>query len=85
MLIWLLWGIFYYYNGFRGVFCEVIMQGSCCAKVLHTKWAGYYFLPHDEADGPGIQERDLRNSQMGGIPKSVLLHFAVNKISQKAR
>ena len=40
-----------------------------------------YFLPRDEADGLAIQGRELSNSKMGGLPKSVLLHCVLIEIS----
>ena len=44
-----------------------------------------FFLPHGEADGLGIQGRDLNNSQMDALPKSVLLHCTMIETSQKAK
>ena len=52
----------------------------CC---IQNKYG--FFLPCDEADGPGIQRRDLSKSQMGEFPKRVLLYCTMIEISQKAR
>ena len=43
------------------------------------------FLPCDEADSSGLQERDLRNSQIGAILKNILLDCEIIKISQKSK
>ena len=43
-----------------------------------------FFLPHDKTDGPGLQEGDLNNSQMGVILKSLLFHCVLCEISQKS-
>ena len=51
-----------------------MVQESFCAEILHTKWTGHFFLARDEADGPGLQRRDLSNSQMGTFPK---VHFYI--------
>ena len=69
---------------FNGVFFEVVLQGSFCAEILYIKWAGFLFLPSDEADVPGLQRRDLSNSQMGALCKSIFLHYALFEISQQA-
>ena len=53
---------------------EIVVQRSCCAKMLHTKW--FFFPPHDEADGLDLQGMDLSNSQTYDLPKSIL--FIVN-------
>ena len=46
---------------------------------------GAFFLRCFEADGPDLQGRDLSNSQLVGLTKSILLHCALCEISQKAR
>ena len=53
-----------------------------CYKQKKTK---FFFPPHNEVDGPGLQVRDLSNSQMGAFPKSLYLHCAMIEINQKAR
>ena len=65
-------------------FCEVVVQRSRCADVVY-KMNRAFILPHDEAGGLSLQGRDLSNSQMGAFPKSILLHYALCEISQKAR
>ena len=42
-----------------------------------------FFLPHDEADGPGLQARDLSYSQKDAPPKSILLHCTMIKLVKK--
>ena len=68
-------------DSFSGAFCKVVVHENCCAEMLHTKGARLFFLSRDEADGPGLQIRDLRNSQIGALPKSVLLHCAMIEIN----
>ena len=52
-------------------------------KNIANKISRPFCLPHDEADGPGLQGRDLRNSQAYGFP-SELLHYALFETSKKA-
>ena len=72
-------------NGFSGVFCEVAVVQKVAVQRCCIQNEQGFFLPHDEADGPGLQGRDLNNSQTGALPKSVLLYCVLCEISQKAR
>ena len=40
------------------------------------------FLPCDEADSLGLKGRVPKNSQIGGPPSSILLHYAMFKRSE---
>ena len=44
-----------------------------------------FFLPCDKPDGPGLQKRDLSNSQMSTLLKIKLLFCALFEIIQEAR
>ena len=69
---------------------SVVFGIGCSAKVLQCKkWCKQdmqvFCLPCDETDGFGLQGRDLSNSFMGGLPKSILLHYASCEINKKCK
>ena len=43
------------------------------------------FIPCDEADDPGLRGKNIKNSHMGELPKSVVLHCVLFEICQEAR
>ena len=69
---------------FQWYYFKAIVQSTCCAEFLQIRLAGPFFSPPDKNDDPGFQGRDLGNSQMGILPKSVLLYFELYEIIQKA-
>ena len=52
-----------------------------CRDVVH-KMSKVFLLSSGEADVPGLQKRDLSNSQMGALTKSVLLYCTLCDISK---
>ena len=52
-------------------FCKQVIQGL--------------FLHLDESNCPDLQGRDLRNSPVDSLPKSVLMHHALCEISQEVK
>ena len=55
-------------NSFNSVFHKVVVAVQRCC--IQNKYG--FFLPYNEADGPGLQRGDLSNSQTSALLKSAL-------------
>ena len=75
----------WYCDDLSGVFCEVVLHSNIVAmqKCFKQNEQGFFRLCN-ESDSPGLQGRDLSNSQKGIYPKSILLYCVLYKIIKKA-